>query len=181
MTVSAPTEFPQWATNPDGSNSDIVNSTSGETNVVEPDASKKLIGWDYQEAPPREHMNWLHRLYDQWIRWFNQELLLLLPASGTVSASIYGSTQTITINWQSIGKMVTLSIPSFTVAANTRSGNTILMLTTANNTPGVPFNNAAGIMGFVDNGAFSVIAMCKKTEGKSDFECRRRCQCRHRQ
>lgn len=63
-----PTVFPQFAV------SDLNNGTAGAPNVVEPIAGKKLTGWNEGERPPRETFNWLHRITNDWIEWFDQEL-----------------------------------------------------------------------------------------------------------
>lgn len=47
--------LPQWASD------DVVDPISGQNNVVEPPLEKKLEGWFYKEAPPRQWMNWLGR------------------------------------------------------------------------------------------------------------------------
>jgi hypothetical protein len=61
--------FPDFAVNTDGTDHDVVDPVSNEHNVIEPDAVKKLTGWNYTEKPPRNWMNWLHRLTAQWTRW----------------------------------------------------------------------------------------------------------------
>jgi hypothetical protein len=69
--MDKPSVYPDFAVNTDGTDNDVVNSESGENNVEEPTAPKKLLGWDYKEKPPRGHMNWLHRITTQWVRWFD--------------------------------------------------------------------------------------------------------------
>lgn len=66
--MPAPTKFPDWAVN------DVVNPTSTENNVVEPSGAKKLLGWDFKEFPPRQYFNWLARLTNDWIQWFDSLL-----------------------------------------------------------------------------------------------------------
>jgi hypothetical protein len=68
MAFTRPTEFPAWAT------SDQVNPTSGQNNVVTPDAAHKTFGWDFKEKPPRQYFNWLGRLQYEWSLWFDQEV-----------------------------------------------------------------------------------------------------------
>lgn len=66
-----PAKYPQWAVN------DIINPTSGQPNVVDPDTSdptKKLLGWDFKEYPPRQWFNYLHRLVNDWIEYVNSDL-----------------------------------------------------------------------------------------------------------
>jgi hypothetical protein len=69
--MAKPTKYPDWSVNTDGTDNDVVDPTSGQNNVVEPDAGKKLTGWIYTEKPPRQYFNWLGRLTTQWIRWFD--------------------------------------------------------------------------------------------------------------
>jgi len=66
--ATQPVVFPQFAV------SDLNNGTAGAPNVVEPSAGKKLTGWNEGERPPRETFNWLHRITNDWIEWFDQEL-----------------------------------------------------------------------------------------------------------
>jgi hypothetical protein len=97
--TTKPSVFPQWAMNTDGTDNDVIDSTSGVNNVVEPDASKKLVGWGYQEAPPRQFMNWIHRITGQWIRWFDQSIDPIV-AAGTFSVTFNICSVTATIHYQ---------------------------------------------------------------------------------
>lgn len=47
--------LPQWATD------DVLNTESGQYNVVEPPTEKKLAGWDLREKPNRQWWNWFQR------------------------------------------------------------------------------------------------------------------------
>lgn len=64
--TSKPASIPEFAT------TDVVDPTTGENNVVEPSAGKKLTGWNYLEKPARNYFNWLHRFNYLWIDYFNQ-------------------------------------------------------------------------------------------------------------
>ena len=66
--ATKPLVYPNFAV------SDLNNGTAGAPNVVEPSAGKKLSGWNEGERPPRETFNWLHRITNNWIEWFDQEL-----------------------------------------------------------------------------------------------------------
>lgn len=66
--MAKPTKFPEWAVN------DVVDPTSEQNNVVEPSGAKKLLGWDFKEFPPRQYFNWLSRLINNWIVWFDSLL-----------------------------------------------------------------------------------------------------------
>ncbi len=83
MALTKPTKFPQWATDANGNDNDVVNPTSGQNNVVEPPAAKKLLGWDFKEKPPRNWFNWLARLTAQWLKWLDEQT----AETGKVSAS----------------------------------------------------------------------------------------------
>lgn len=66
-----PIKYPQWAVN------NVVDPTSGQNNVADPDLSdphKKLEGWSFKEFPPRQWFNFLHRLVNDWTEYFNSDL-----------------------------------------------------------------------------------------------------------
>ena len=67
--MSKPTTLPRFA------ELDQVDPTSGQNNVVEPPANWKDYGWDYQEEPPRNYFNWLHRWTYEWLNWVDQKLI----------------------------------------------------------------------------------------------------------
>lgn len=69
--MAMPAKYPEWAVD------DIINPTSGQPNVSDPDLSdpsKKLLGWDFKEYPPRQWFNYLHRLVNDWIFYVNEDL-----------------------------------------------------------------------------------------------------------
>lgn len=61
-----PSKLPEWA-----SDDSIVDTTSGQNNVVEPDSGRKAEGWKFNEKPPRQYFNWLHNLYYEWLKAFD--------------------------------------------------------------------------------------------------------------
>lgn len=65
--VNKPSDYPIWAEN------DVVDPVSGQNNVLEPPLEKQLNGWDRLEHPPRNWLNWLGRLTNRWIEWFDQQ------------------------------------------------------------------------------------------------------------
>ena len=69
--TTRPSVFPDWAVNPDGTDHDVADGTTGQNNVVVPPPEKTLIGWQYNEKPPRQYFNWLARIVTQWIRWLD--------------------------------------------------------------------------------------------------------------
>ncbi len=84
--MAKPTKYPDWTVKTDGTDNDVIDPTSGQNNVVEPAAGKKLTGWVYTEKPPRQYFNWLARLTTQWIRWIDETLTTVLTAiEGIVS------------------------------------------------------------------------------------------------
>lgn len=63
--ATKPTIKPQFA------ELDQVDPTSGQNNVIEPPTAWKDYGWTYQEKPPRNYTNWLHRMSYRWIDYFD--------------------------------------------------------------------------------------------------------------
>ena len=61
-----PTRDPRWATN------DIIDATTGQNNVVEPSEPEKDAGWGFQQKPPYNFFNWLHRVTYQWLSYFQK-------------------------------------------------------------------------------------------------------------
>ncbi len=72
MAAIKPTVYPDFCVNTNGTDHNVVDSTTGENNVVAPDAGKKLNGFLYNEKPPRQHFNWLYRIITQWVRWLDE-------------------------------------------------------------------------------------------------------------
>jgi len=88
-----PTKLPEWAT------TDVVDGTSGENNVAEPSAAKKLRGWDREEIPPRQWWNWLGRLTNEWVEWFQGTTIPLSITNSTLNeqkTDVTGHTHEIT-------------------------------------------------------------------------------------
>lgn len=55
-----PEDYPRWAS------VDTFNGPGGQINYLEPTEGKKDIGWNYDEKPSREYMNWWMRNVYQW-------------------------------------------------------------------------------------------------------------------
>ena len=72
--TTKPTVYPDCAVNPDGTDNDVTDPTSGQNNVVAPSPGKQATGFLYNEKPPRQHFNWLARLTTQWIRYLNEKV-----------------------------------------------------------------------------------------------------------
>lgn len=68
--ATKPTKFPEWAKlNP-------TDPVSGQPAIIEPSTSKKNSGFLREEEPPRQDINWLHNLTNQWLEWLSQEVTL---------------------------------------------------------------------------------------------------------
>lgn len=73
-----PQDFPRWA------ELDKTDPESGQQNVIEPTESRKDYGWDYQELPPRQFLNWLGRTS---YKWFLYIVDILDAATSSATAS----------------------------------------------------------------------------------------------
>ena len=67
--VDRPSEFPNWATTLN------IDNVSGQQNYLEPPGGKKVTGFDREEVPPRQWINWLHRQSGLWINFLDQEVV----------------------------------------------------------------------------------------------------------
>lgn len=63
--MAKPSKFPKWAT------TQVEDPVSKQNNFSEPPDSKKQTGWDRLEYPPRQWLNWLFRVINQWIEWLD--------------------------------------------------------------------------------------------------------------
>jgi len=66
--MAKPTKLPEWAL------TTIIDPSSGQSNIVEPTATRKKTGWIFKEFPPRQFFNWLSNLIYKWLKWFNEEI-----------------------------------------------------------------------------------------------------------
>ena len=62
MSQERPTLFPRYSSVPTG------NGPDGQLNFSEPSEAKKDQGHDFGEFPPRETMNWIHKLSYEWFK-----------------------------------------------------------------------------------------------------------------
>lgn len=68
MAEPRPAKFPEFARN------DVADPTSSVNNVVEPSEAKKDLGHGpLGEFPPRQYMNWLHRLTYKWLKYLDEK------------------------------------------------------------------------------------------------------------
>jgi len=67
--------YPDIAVNPDGSNNDITDPTSGQPNVSTPASPIPLDGWPGNGIPIFSDFNKLFRMITQWIRWFYDHIV----------------------------------------------------------------------------------------------------------
>ena len=58
-----PEKFPEWA------KEDQTDPVSGQVNRSEPPEARKDSGWNRQEIPPRQWLNWLTWKANEWIEW----------------------------------------------------------------------------------------------------------------
>lgn len=65
MPTQKPSEFPDWATDPQ------TSPISGQPNFTTPPAEKQQFGWNYREIPPRQWFNWWMRMVGLWVRWLS--------------------------------------------------------------------------------------------------------------
>lgn len=84
-----PTEFPLFATN------DVIG-VSGQPNISPPDLPHTEEGWIYQVPVNRQYLNWLHRLYNEWLQWCEQEIVI--HANTLISHQMTLDNHTITLN-----------------------------------------------------------------------------------
>jgi len=74
--------YPDIAVNPDGSNNDITDPTSGQPNVSTPASPIPLDGWPGNSIPIFSDFNRLFRMITQWIRWLYDHVI---AAEGDIS------------------------------------------------------------------------------------------------
>jgi hypothetical protein len=64
-----PTLYPTWA------DDDIINTIYNTPNKSEPDATHKSLGYDLQEMPDRQYMNYQFNLINQWLKYLSSDRL----------------------------------------------------------------------------------------------------------
>lgn len=68
--MAKPTVLPEFATQ------DLIDPTSGQNNVVEPNQALKDNGWNpFRVRPIRNVMNWLHRHTYTWLKYLDEEFV----------------------------------------------------------------------------------------------------------
>ena len=63
-----PDVFPRWAS------SDVTNPITGSPNVIEPPENKKSSGFFDFESPAGQFFNWLGRIVNLWIEYFEDRV-----------------------------------------------------------------------------------------------------------
>jgi hypothetical protein len=63
--MARPSAFPDFATD------DVTDPVSHQPNVSEPPSDNKTEGWKNGQYPPRQYMNWLHRVVNNWLKWLD--------------------------------------------------------------------------------------------------------------
>lgn len=61
-----PDSYPDWAVVPN------VDGVSGQLNFLPPPLPKRDTGFDREEIPPRQWVNWLHRETARWLRYLDE-------------------------------------------------------------------------------------------------------------
>lgn len=100
--MARPSAFPDWATT-------LANDgTTGQPNRAEPSAGKKITGFNFNEKPPRQDVNWLFWCINEWIEYLdslifaqasvkiNEELQLYYDGSNLLYGETYGDTDATT-------------------------------------------------------------------------------------
>lgn len=82
--------FPDIAVNPDGSNNDITDPTSGQPNVSTPASPIPLDGWPGNGIPIFSDFNKLFRMITQWIRYLYDLVSKDVVLSGTFTTAMNG-------------------------------------------------------------------------------------------
>lgn len=89
--------MPKPSLHPDFATDDALDPVSGANNVEEPEANKKLRGWDRHERPPRQWMNWVHRVTALWTHYLEEitdthivEISDLYDQVGTLQSDLNG-------------------------------------------------------------------------------------------
>jgi hypothetical protein len=80
---------------PDFATSDVIDPSSGQPNVVEPSAGKKANGWIYNEKPPRQYFNWLHRATTLWVTYLDAAMDWLKSEVSALQGVVSGLSSTL--------------------------------------------------------------------------------------
>lgn len=159
--ATKPTVLPAWATD------DVLDSTSGQYNVVEPPAEKKLNGWYLGEKPNRQWWNWFQRQSYLWIKYFNDQQS---EAIGTFEPVINGLDGTYPVQsgfYRLYGDVCFISI---TLAWN---GNTVAAPVYISNLPFIgkntallnqPLNIVRGASTLVGDGTLAALVIANTTQ-----------------
>lgn len=88
--MSRPSVFPDWATT-------LANDpVTGQPNRAEPSAGKKITGFNFNEKPPRQDVNWLHYTTKQWLEYLDEQITaldkpaILRPGKGQIKYTYSG-------------------------------------------------------------------------------------------
>jgi hypothetical protein len=76
--MAKPDKYPRWASNI------VKNDINKEYNIYEPPEQKKDIGWDLNDVPPRQWFNWLFKVINDWIVYFDSTNNSPIYTSGTL-------------------------------------------------------------------------------------------------
>jgi len=90
MTTPRPSVFPDFAM------TDVIDPSSLQPNVVEPNAGKKNVGWVYNEKPPRQYFNWLSRMTSTWLHYADEQITAIWNAITNVATSEIANDSSVT-------------------------------------------------------------------------------------
>jgi len=76
MTIPQPDKLPEWASVPQNDPNKPV------PNIVEPPASKKQLGWIFEEFPPSNWFNWILTKSYEWLKYFKDQRVNVAPIFG---------------------------------------------------------------------------------------------------
>ena len=162
--------FPDIAVNPDGSNNDITDPTSGQPNVSTPASPIPLDGWPGNGIPIFSDFNRLFRMITQWIRWLYDHII---AAEGDIT-----DLEAITGSYANITASGTLSAPGdVTINMTLPSGftwdNTYIVATTIEFDTAVvrqcPWSAGSGYYGIVQLTSTTFIVYINDTDHSGTF------------
>lgn len=76
-------KLPRWASIA------TINGTSGKNNTIEPDSAKKDLGWDHNELPTRNHINWLLNTIYQWLSYLKEQEKFILRENEPADLEVF--------------------------------------------------------------------------------------------
>lgn len=136
-----PDEYPRWGS------VDTVDPVTGNLNNIEPPEEKKNVGWNRQEQPARNWLNWLQNRAYRWLVYLDRARVTdgngvgLFPRDGVairLTATVVGTpAQRLTaVGWKASGVAPQLQVidsGTLTLGTGTTDGNQPISGATAAN------------------------------------------------